>query len=145
MYIYTSGGAAHRLPNAASSQPRPRHERTTSPEPHLISSQFSSSSIFKSSRYLHFHSVRACISSHPLTLFPVLSALTLTAYVTFPARPVGCRVLLPSSHPLPHPLPLYLSPLVSPEVIISHQTCRGRLILASFFFPPLLLIDHYYF
>lgn len=110
--VYTSGCAAHRLPNAASSQPRPalkldtneRHRQNRIPSPAL-----SSSSIFKSSRYLHFHSVRACISSHPLTLFPILSAHA-DCICDLPCAP--CRLSCPSSsHPLPHPLSLSISHL----------------------------------
>ena len=90
-------------PLATSSGSETRHERTTSPEPHPIL-QFHLPIFIHSSRYLHFHSVRACISSHPLTLFPVLSALTHADCICdLPCAP--CRLSCPSSLPLTHSSP----------------------------------------
>ena len=125
-------------PLATSSGSETRHERTTSPEPHPIL-QFHLPIFIHSSRYLHFHSVRACISSHPLTLFPVLSVLTHADCICdLPCVP--CRLSCPSSLLSPT-LTYSISPLLSPEVIISHQqhlswpAHPGFILLA-----PLLLI-----
>lgn len=98
-------------PLATSSGSETRHERTTSPEPHPISSSIFPSSFIHPVIFISIPSVLAFPLIHSLCFLSSPCSHTLTAYVTFPACPVGCRVLLPSSHPLSHLL--YLSSIIS--------------------------------
>ena len=103
-HAYTCGGASHRLLHAAESQPRnstrtndiARTNRHPIPSPAHLQSSTHPVIFISIPSVLAFRLIHSlCFLSFPRTL---------TAYVTFPARPVG-RLSCPSSLPLTHSSP----------------------------------------